>query len=209
MKMLLCVLCLEPLIGFPYLINCLSQRQKVSKIWEKRRERKPSCHPPPSNTLAGEGGGSQGGSSMETLPAENHFNELWAPFSPILLLRPSPSLPNPHSQHKSNSHSEHERSKVQGTEGHPRKLFEEGPHSVAQPRTSPGTWTAWTAIEPDKALGKWQCLGKLASSPASFFWMKTSQHFGCLREPIPLQTDLTSIVKGKLHSATGHARVTG
>lgn len=40
---------------------------------------------------------------MEMLPAENHFNELRAPSSPILLLLPSPSLPNPYSQHKSKS----------------------------------------------------------------------------------------------------------
>lgn len=69
-----------------------------------------------------------------------------------------------------------ERSKVQGAEGQPRKLFEEGPHSVAQPRTSPGMWPAWMAIEPNKALGL-QCLRKLASSPASLL----AENFPTLR----------------------------
>lgn len=140
MKMLQCVLCLESSMVLPYLINCLSQRQKVAFRFVGSEG---SVSPPailPQAILCR--GGSQGGSSMERLPAENHFNELQVPSSHILLLLPSPSLPNPYSQHKCKSHSEPERSKVQGTEGHPRKLFEEGLHSVAQPRTSPGTWPA-------------------------------------------------------------------
>ena len=103
MKMLQCVLCLESSTVFPYLINCLSQRQKVSFRFGRSEG---SASPPailPQAILRR--GGSQGGSSMETLPAENHFNELWAPSAPILLLLPSPSLRDPYSQHKSHSES--------------------------------------------------------------------------------------------------------
>lgn len=134
-EMLQCVLCMESSIASPYLIAQDRGRKSVRFVRSER-----SASPPAILSQAILWwGGSQGGSSMETVPAVNHFNELQAPSSPILLLLPSPSLPNPYSQHKSHSEStclrNQGRSNVQGRQRHPRKLFEEALCSVAQPRT--------------------------------------------------------------------------
>lgn len=120
-KMLPCVLCLESSIVFLYLINCLSQRQKVSSRFGRREG---SASPPailPWAMLW-----NQGGSCMETLPAESYFNELQAPSSSIFLLQNSASFSFSSQPSCSAQQSESlrmpllmkpDRSKVQGDEG--------------------------------------------------------------------------------------------
>lgn len=175
-------------------------------IWEEQKECEPSCHPPPKAVHCW-------GEVREVL-AWKHCrlrttsNELWTPSSPILLLLPSPSLPNPYLQHKSLSESpclwNLEGARSKGQRGIPGSSVRRTLLSSSAYDTSSNT--ASLGDETDKAWGL-QCSAKCTGSPAAIFAWKLPKHFGCWQELVPLQTDLTSNVKGKLNLVTGQAQV--
>jgi len=125
------VFCLEPSTVFPYLMNSVSQRQKVSFRFGRSEG---SASPPailPKQYFVGRGGlkGVLLWKHGLLRAISTNYGLLAPPSCCHFLLLPFPSQPLFLSTKVTP-----ERSKVQGTEGHRRELREEGPHSVAQPR---------------------------------------------------------------------------